>query len=96
VRCEPHVIGMAEVLIYTTPSCGYCVGAKQLLARKGVTYTEIDVSGDHAARRWLAEASGRRTGPQVFIDGQPYGGYTDLVALDRQGRLDGLLKLDAA
>jgi len=87
---------MAEVQIYTTPSCGYCVGVKQLLTRKGVKYIETDVSGDYSTRRWLAETSGQRTVPQVFINGQSYGGYTDLVALDRQGRLDPLLKLNAA
>jgi len=83
---------MPEVLIYTTPFCGYCTMAKRLLGHKGVKYSEIDVSGDHATRRWLAQTSGQRTVPQVFINGQPYGGYTDLVALDRQGRLDPLLK----
>jgi glutaredoxin 3 len=83
---------MSEVLIYTTPFCGYCTRAKQLLGQKGVKYVEIDVSSGYETRRWLAQTSGQRTVPQVFINGQPYGGYTDLVALDRQGRLDPLLK----
>ena len=83
---------MADVRIYTTPSCGYCTGVKQLLASKGVKYAEVDVSGDYAKRRWLAEVSGQRTVPQVFIDGQAYGGFTDLVKLDRQGQLDPLLR----
>jgi len=95
-RLRRHkLVGMLDVRIYTTPFCGYCVRAKQLLASKGVKYSEIDVAGDHRARRWLAEASGQRTVPQVFIDDQPYGGYTDLLALDRQGRLDGILRSGA-
>lgn len=89
------LIVMAEVRIYTTPFCGYCTRAKQLLTRKGVRYEEIDVSGDWAARRWLAEATGQRTVPQVFIDGKPYGGYVDVALLEREGRLDALLGLDA-
>ena len=83
---------MSEVVIYTTPFCGYCTSAKRLLGQKSVKYVEIDVSKGYETRRWLAQASGQRTVPQVFINGQPYGGYTDLVALDRQGRLDPLLK----
>ena len=86
-----HVI---DVRIYTTRSCGFCYGVKNLLASKGVAYSEIDVAGDHAKRRWLAETSGQRTVPQVFIEGLPYGGYTDLLKLDRQGRLDEILKLN--
>lgn len=84
---------MVDVRVYTTPSCGYCWGVKQLLADKGVSFSEIDVAGDHAKRRWLAEASGQRTVPQVFIEGRSYGGYTDLLKLDRQGKLDGILQL---
>jgi glutaredoxin 3 len=88
--------GMADVRIYTTPFCGYCTHAKRLLERKGVRYEEIDVAGDFALRRWLAQTSGQRTVPQIFIDGRCYGGYTDIAALDRQGQLDRVLGLDAA
>lgn len=87
---------MVDVRIYTTPFCGYCTRAKQLLASKGVRYTEIDVSSDHATRRTLVETTGQRTVPQIFIAGRPYGGYTDVAALDRAGRLDGLLGIDLA
>ena len=83
---------MPEVRVYTTPFCGYCTRVKQLLARKGVSFQEIDVAGDHELRAWLVRASGRFTVPQVFIDGKPYGGFTDLLALDRQGQLDELLE----
>jgi glutaredoxin 3 len=82
---------MSEVLVYTTPSCPYCVMAKRLLTQKGVAFQEIDVAHDDAKRRWLSETTGQRTVPQIFIDGKPYGGFTDIAALDRQGRLDPLL-----
>lgn len=84
---------MAEVLVYTTPSCPYCVMAKRLLTQKGVGYKEIDVAGDDEKRRWLVETTGQRTVPQIFIDGKPYGGFTDIAALDKQGKLDPVLGL---
>lgn len=62
-----------------------------MLKSKGVAFEEIDVGGDWDTRRWLVEVTGRRTVPQVFIDGKPYGGYTDIAALDREGELDRLL-----
>lgn len=79
------------VLIYSTPVCPYCVRAKQLLTKKGVAFREIDVSNDPEARAYLVEASGQRTVPQIFIDGQSVGGCDDLYALDREGKLDPLL-----
>lgn len=83
---------MATVEIYTTKVCPYCVKAKMLLDRKGAPYTEIDVSGDEAAREALvARAEGRRTVPQIFIDGRGIGGCDDLYALEAKGELDGLL-----
>jgi glutaredoxin 3 len=87
---------MAHVRIYTTSTCGYCWSAKRLLKSKGVPFEEIDVSGDWDKRRWLAQVTGRRTVPQVFIDHKPYGGYSDLAELEREGRLDRVLGLDAA
>jgi glutaredoxin 3 len=80
-----------EVRVYTTPFCGYCTQAKRMLARKNVAYKEIDVSGDYTMRRWLAQASGQRTVPQIFIGERACGGFTDLVALDQRGELDALL-----
>lgn len=84
---------MAEVLVYTTPVCPYCVMAKRLLTKKGVDYKEVDVASDGDKRRWLAETTGQKTVPQIFIDGKPYGGFTDLAALDKAGKLDPLLGL---
>ena len=87
---------MAEVKIYTTKLCPYCIRAKALLSRKGVAYQEIDVSGNREMRRWLSDETGRQTVPQIFINGEPVGGYDDIAALDRQGRLDGMLAARAA
>jgi glutaredoxin 3 len=82
---------MAEVLVYTTPACPYCVMAKRLLTQKGVAYKEIDVAGDDEKRRWLVEATGQRTVPQIFIDGKSYGGFSDIAALDKAGKLNPVL-----
>lgn len=82
---------MAEVKIYTTKLCAYCIRAKALLTRKGVAYQEIDVSGNRELRLWLSDVTGRQTVPQIFINGESVGGYDDIAALDRQGRLDGML-----
>ncbi len=84
---------MAHVTIYSTPVCPYCVRAKSLLKQKGVeAYEEIDVSGDASIRDAMVErAGGRRTVPQIFIGETHVGGYDDLAALDRAGKLDPLL-----
>ena len=87
---------MVEVTIYTSESCPYCVQAKRLLGAKGVTYTEIDVTGDVAVRQEMIRASGRRTVPQIFIAGQPIGGFDELYELDVSGELDNLLAAPAA
>jgi glutaredoxin 3 len=83
---------MAMIEIYTTRTCGYCAAAKRLLTQKGAAYTEIDVGQDPALRAAMVDrAGGRRTVPQVFIDGQHIGGCDDLYALDGRGGLDPLL-----
>jgi glutaredoxin 3 len=83
---------MAPVEIYTTRYCGYCRSAKALLARKGVTYSEIDVTGDHAGRsRMVERANGRMTVPQIFIGSTHVGGCDELYQLERAGELDLLL-----
>lgn len=80
--------------MYTTPVCPYCVRAKALIKQKGVSdYQEIDVSGDDALREaMVARAGGRRTVPQIFIGDTHVGGYDDLAALDKAGKLDALLR----
>ena len=81
----------AHVKLYTRRWCGYCTAAERLLQSKGVPFEQIDTTGDHQTRRWLADVTGRHTVPQIFIGGQSIGGYDDLRALDRKGELDKLL-----
>ncbi|MDP9033706.1 MAG: glutaredoxin 3 [Myxococcota bacterium] len=78
---------MPHVTIYTTRVCPYCTMAKRLLSARAIAFEEIDVSRDEAKRQWLVEATGRRTVPQVFIDGKSVGGYEEIAALDRAGQL---------
>ncbi|WP_334174412.1 glutaredoxin 3 [Pseudoxanthobacter sp.] len=82
---------MADVIIYTRQGCGYCSAAKRLLSAKGVTFREIDCTGNATLRSEMMEKSGRNTFPQVFIGGTHVGGCDDLHALDHSGKLDGLL-----
>lgn len=83
---------MAQVEIYTKAFCPYCTRAMRLLAEKGVTPTEHDITyGGPQRAEMIGRASGRTTVPQVFIDGRHIGGSDELAAMDRQGKLDPLL-----
>ena len=82
---------MAEVIIYTTRICPYCVRAKQLFQRKGISYQEIDVSTDQELRLKLVARTKQRTVPQIFIGDTHVGGYDDMMALHRAGKLEPLL-----
>ncbi len=83
---------MKPITIYTTPFCGYCHAAKRLLTSKGQVFTEIDVSRNPEQRQeMMARAGGRHTVPQIFIGDIHVGGYDDLAALERAGKLDQLL-----
>lgn len=83
---------MPPITLYTTPFCGYCAAAKSLLTRKGASYVEIDVSADPARRAEMTQRSnGGRTVPQIFIGDRHIGGFDDMNALDRAGKLDPLL-----
>ena len=83
---------MAKVEVYTTTACPFCVRAKALLKHKGVPFTEIDVTDDAALRAKMVEmAGGRRTVPEIFINGKIIGGYDELRALEDEGGLDPLL-----
>jgi glutaredoxin 3 len=86
---------MNRIEIYTTRYCPYCIAAKMLLSRKGIEFTEIDVSADAKGRsKMVARASGRMTVPQIFIGSIHVGGWDDLYALDQAGKLDVLLGRD--
>ena len=82
---------MAKVEIYTTTTCPYCVAAKALLRSKGAEFEEIGVVSDEDRQKMVERAEGRRTVPQIFIDDVGIGGSDDLAALNRSGKLDGLL-----
>ena len=83
---------MPEIIVYTKDYCPYCVKAKQLLQRKGVAFTEVDITHDEARlQEMLARANGRKTVPQIFIGDTLVGGADDLYALEKEGKLDGLL-----
>jgi glutaredoxin 3 len=83
---------MAAVDIYTIRYCPYCQDAKDLLSRKGVSFHEIDASGNRDIRKaMIARTGGRSTYPQIFIGATHVGGCDDLYALDEAGKLDPLL-----
>lgn len=83
---------MKQVTMYTTPICGYCAAAKRLLQSKGVAYQEIDVMRDTSKRAEMTQkANGGRTVPQIFIGDTHVGGFDDMAALERDGKLDALL-----
>ncbi len=83
---------MQPVRIYSTTYCPYCHNAKALLDRKGVPYQDIDVTDDDAAREKLVATTGKRTVPQIFVGDTHVGGFDDLEALERAGKLDPLLQ----
>jgi glutaredoxin 3 len=86
---------MPKVTVYTKRNCPFCVRAKRLLDAKGVAYDEVDVEGKDDLRVWLVEASGQKTVPQVFVGDRALGGFSDLDALERAGRLDPILRGEA-
>ena len=86
----------ANVEIYTWQTCPYCIRAKLLLWWKGVNFTEYKIDGDESARTTMAaRANGKRSVPQIFINGQHTGGCDDIHQLNSQGQLDTLLAQSA-
>jgi glutaredoxin 3 len=82
---------VARVLMYTTAICPYCANAKKLFAQKGVSVEEIRIDQNPQRRTEMMEKSGQRTVPQIWIGELHVGGFTDLWALDKQGKLNELL-----
>jgi len=83
---------MKPVEIYSSPLCGFCHAAKRLLKKKGVSFTEVNVLTNPGRKPEMIErAGGKRTVPQIFIDGAHVGGCDELYALDRAGKLDLML-----
>ena len=82
---------MKPVTVYTTDFCSYCASAKMLLKRRGIEFEEINLSRDPDSRSELEQLGGMRTFPQIVIGEQPIGGFQELLAADRAGRLKSLL-----
>lgn len=78
---------MKNVTVYSADWCPYCDAAKRLLGQRGIPFEEINVDRIPGFRQKLVEMTGQRTVPQIIIDEQPVGGFTELAALDRSGRL---------
>jgi len=76
-----------QIKMYTKSYCSYCHAAKSLLAKRGLAFEEISIMGDAQAERQMFDLTGRRTVPQIVVDGKPIGGYTELVYLDMDGKL---------
>lgn len=81
-----------RITIYTTPWCPYCIAAKALLKKKGVSFEEIDAQDYDVRQQMIARANGRHTVPQIFIGEMHVGGSDDIHDLDRRGLLDPLLR----
>ncbi|MDO9168789.1 MAG: glutaredoxin 3 [Methylobacter sp.] len=82
---------MPEILIYTTNICPYCIMAKRLLDKKGLSYTEINVDAKPGLREEMMLKTNRRTVPQIYIGDYHVGGFDELHALEQQKKLDDLL-----
>ena len=80
-----------KIELYGTEYCSFCAAARMLLKKKGLQWQEIPVSRDPDARREMEARGGSRTVPQIFIDGQPVGGFDELYELEKSGELDRLL-----
>lgn len=84
---------MSKVMMYTTAACPFCVNAKRLLGDKGVPYEEIRVDREPRLRERMMAESGQRTVPQIWVGETHVGGFTDLWALDKSGKLNSMLGL---
>ena len=82
---------MKPVMMYTTDACPFCIRAKTLLARRGIEYEEINLARDSDGRAQLVDRTGMYTFPQILIGEEPIGGFNELLAADRAGRLSTLL-----
>ena len=84
---------MKKITIYTGPVCNYCDAAKRLLKRNNVSYSEINIADvDGALDEMLKKTNGKRTIPQIFFDDQHFGGYDEVRALEKENKLQALLK----
>jgi len=82
---------MKPITVYTTDFCPYCASAKKLLSKRSIEYTEVNLARDPDGRAELSAKTGMITFPQIVIDGETLGGFQELLAADRAGRLSELL-----
>ncbi|HEY4452434.1 MAG TPA: glutaredoxin [Solirubrobacteraceae bacterium] len=82
---------MSDVTIYTTEPCSFCARVKGILGSRGVPFAEVNLSKDPAGRVALASRTGMMTFPQVVVDGELLGGFSEVQAAAESGRLDALL-----
>ncbi len=82
----------AEVIMYSTRFCPYCMRARRLLKNKKIIFEEILIGSNRSLRQEMEQKSGRTSVPQIFINGQAIGGYDDMAQLNHDGTLDTLLK----
>ncbi len=84
---------MKKIIMYTGPTCSFCDAAKRLLARNNATFEEINIaSKEGSMEEMIKRANGKRTVPQIFIDDYHVGGYQELRALEKENKLQDLLK----
>ena len=84
---------MKNIIIYTGPMCNYCEAAKRILTRNNLTYSEINISNvEGAMDEMIKKTHGKRTIPQIFFDDQHIGGYYEVRALEKENKLQDLLK----
>jgi glutaredoxin 3 len=80
-----------KIEIFSTPQCGYCNQAKEILARRGIAYTDLDISDAEQREELLRRLPRTKAIPQIFVDGEHIGGYEDLLQLAETGRLDEMM-----
>ena len=80
----------SSIQLYTTGYCPFCIRAKELLTRKGIAFEEINLDGKPDELNALKDRTGQRTVPQIFINGNLIGGFTELAGMDSRGELEGL------
>ena len=83
-----------RVRVYGSEQCSYCLAERMLLQDKGIDFEDVPVGGDPEMRRKMEAAGGGRTVPQIFIDGEPIGGFDELYVLEKSGDLDKMLGID--
>jgi glutaredoxin 3 len=86
-----NAMALPKITVYSKSYCPYCVRAKALLSKKGISFEEISVEGRDELRTWLVEQTGQMTVPQIFAGDRSLGGFSDIDALDLEGKLDPIL-----